>query len=128
MNKWLGPVLILAAVGCAGEEVSDQPREPLRQRRDLDSIEAPVSPRDDYWTQHLGAYLSPAELRSYWSTPPDERFGAFGQRWLEYSLREDLLARDVDNLSPEELETIRAAPDYDTSRQALARIVGARTE
>lgn len=128
MSRWLAGAVIAWAAGCAGGEVSDSPRERMQLRRPLDAIESPLSAREDYWTATLGAYLSPAELRSYWSTPVDERFGDFGRRWLEYCLREDLLAPHRENLSPEELEAVRAAADYDSSRQALARIVGARTE
>lgn len=121
LTALLGPL-----VGCNGAVVAEPPRMPQQLRPELASIEAPFNPRDDYWTKNLGDYLAPAELRRYWTTPEEQRFHDFGRRWLEFALREDLLGADRAVLSPEELEAVRSAPDYDEGQRALERILGER--
>jgi hypothetical protein len=114
------PVVLLLC-GCTGALVAEPSRVPQQLRDELASIEAPLNPRDDYWTEHLGDYLTPAEMRHYWTTPEEQRFHDFGRRWLEFALREDLLGDDRAALSPEELEELRGAPDYDATKRALER-------
>ena len=88
------------------------------QQRQL-ALAVPPHSQDDYWSLSLGHYLKPAELTSYWNTASDQRFSHFGARWLEFCLREDMLTRWRDQLTPKELERLRAAPGFDASLRLL---------
>ncbi len=126
LSQLTAAAAVALLAGCNGVEVAEPPRVPQQLRPELASIEAPYDPRNDYWTEHLGDYLMPSELRTYWTTPEDQRFREFGRRWLEFALREDLLAQDRTSLSPEELEAFRSAPNCDASQRTLEQIL-ART-
>lgn len=119
---WLGWLLgpaSIALAGCGGVEVADSPRVHPQLVPQLSGVEAPSGPRDDYWTESLGTYLRSEELQNYWLLPEEQRFQAFGDRWLEFCLREDLLSQHRGDLSPEETDRFRAEPDFESSRRAL---------
>ncbi|MGE0711315.1 MAG: hypothetical protein AB7N76_08780 [Planctomycetota bacterium] len=120
---------VLVLSGCvSGNEVPAPPVRPSQLDAALESAQVPPGPLDDYWTNTLGDYLTPDELGRYWLTPADQRFGRWGDRWLEACLREELLAAHRDQLSPEELERFRLQPDYDSSARALQDVLGARKD
>ena len=75
-------------------------------------------------------YASPERL-PLWHVLLDSlyrRFEEFGERWLEFSLREDLLGDRLWALTPEEIDRIRSQPDYDSTQRALDAIPGSRSE
>ena len=76
----------------------------------------------------FGDYLSSEEEHSYWIKPQDERFLTFGERWLEFSLREDLLKDQRWALTPEQIDRIRSEPDYDSTQRTLQEIQKSKSE
>lgn len=122
---WLA-LLPLWAFGCSSVEVPASLVRPSTLDPALEGVQVPPAPLDDHWTASLGHYLSPSELGRYWLTPSEDRFTRWGDRWLEYSLREELLAPHRDSLSPEELDRVTRQPDYDSSKRELDQILAER--
>jgi hypothetical protein len=120
--------LLALCTACSGVEVPTPLVRPSQLDATLQGSQIPAGPLDDHWTLTLGDYLSPAELGSYWLSPNEERFTRWGDRWLEYSLREELLAPSKDELTPDELERFRSQPDYESSKRVLDEIHGARED
>lgn len=127
MKRALVTLVLLAA--CNGEDV--RPPVPTPELvRELAGAEAELQrgARDDYWTERFGDYMEARELRAYWSTPPEERFQAFGLRLLEFRLREELLQANRLKLTLEQVEAYRSQPDYDQARAYLQRTLGDELE
>lgn len=103
---------------------------PIARQAELDSdlagSELGRSSLDDYWSESLGPYLGNEALRGYWLTPAEDRFGDYGDRLLEACLREELLGRHTDDLSPEELERLARLPHYDAAERELEAILSER--
>lgn len=103
---------------------------PIARQAELDSglagSELGRSSLDDYWSESLGPYLGNEALRGYWLTPAADRFGDYGDRLLEACLREELLGRHTDDLSPEELERLAQLPHYDAAERELEAILRER--
>lgn len=115
-------------VGCGGTTSVQRPELPRELRAEISSTSVPLSLQDDYWTERLGAYLSPEDLHVYWIMPPERRFAGYGKRWLEFCLREDLLAERRWPLGSEDLEQFRSQPDFDSSRRLLEQTPETQSE
>ncbi len=115
-------VIALSALflgACSGGGAVERPRYPTELTADASQADEPLSFQDDYWTANFSEYLSPEELHSYWIEAQDQRFLTYGERWLEFSLREDLLEDRRWALTPEQIDRIRSQPDYDSTQRAL---------
>ena len=120
----------LALMACGALACSATVPAPSARQAELDSglagSELGRSSLDDYWSESLGPYLGNEALRGYWLTPAEDRFGDYGDRLLEACLREELLGRHTDDLSPEELERLARLPHYDAAERELEAILSER--
>ena len=124
-------VIALSALclgACSGGGVVERPRYPVELATDVSGVDEPLNFQDDFWTASFGDYLSTEELHSYWIETHDERFLTFGERWLEFSLREALLEDRRWALTPEQIDRIRSQPDYDSTQRALDATPGSKSE
>ena len=119
MSLGLLAALLLVVGGCSGPDKPVRPEFPKELNPAITSSDEPLSLQDDYWTRCLGPYLSPEELHQYWIEPHDKRFVSYGERWLEFSLREDLLARRRWELSSEQVNEFRSQPDFESGKRTL---------
>lgn len=122
----LWPVLLLVACGTTG--TVERPTFPDELHTDIASADHPLSFQEDYWTASFGPYLSPDELQAYWRGAEEQRFETFGERWLEFSLREDLWKDRRSALTPEEIERVRSQPDFDSAKRVLDALSGNKNE
>ena len=115
-------MLTLLAVAClcacGGSDEVIRPEYPKELLSPISSSDE-RNPRDDYWTERLGPYLKPEEQHIYRIKPEDKRFVKYGERWLEFCLREDLLEESGLELSPEQVDLYRSRPDFDSGRRTL---------
>ena len=120
----------LVAAACLVGACSATVPTPIARQAELDSdlagSDLARSSLDDYWSESLGPYLGTKTLRGYWLTPAEDRFGDYGDRLLEACLREELLGRHTDDLSPEELERLARLPDHDAAERELEAILSDR--
>ena len=128
LSRSLGSLaLVVALIACSGQRI-EPPKVPQELEAELASDLTTRTVRGDFWTERLGDYLPPVELHAYETLEPERRFPEYGERWLEFCLREDLLGEHRWALSPEEIDRVRAAPSYDASAQILREILGARSD
>jgi hypothetical protein len=120
--------LPLFVVACGTSGSIERPVYPDELRADISNADGPLSFQEDYWTASFGPYLSPDVLQGYWLESEERRFESFGERWLEFSLREDLMRDRLSALTPEEIERIRSQPDFDSSKQVLDALPGSKSE
>ena len=78
----------------------------------------------DFWLERFEGYMTSEFREEYLATPPDERFGRFGEALLEYHRREALLLRSGLELDEADLLAYRRLPSIEASEEFLA----ARTE
>ena len=117
----LGGGLSLSS-GC-GVTVPDPISRQAELDADLAGAERGRSPLDDYWSEALGPYLASDALRGYWLTAAEDRFGRYGDRLLEATLREELLSQHAGDLTPEEQERLAELPTYDAAERELTAIL-----
>ncbi len=112
-------VAIALLCACRGSDKVVRPEYPKELHSEISSFDEPLSLRDDYWTENLGSYLKVEQQHTYWIQPEDKRFVKYGERWLEFCLREDLLKESDLELSPEQVDLYRSRPDFDSGRRTL---------
>lgn len=116
-------VFAVLAVGCLcacrGNDDVIRPEYPKELHSEISSSDEPLSQQDDYWTETLGPYLELEDQLTYWIQPEDERFIKYGERWLEFCLREDLLKESGVALSPEQVDLYHSSRDFDSGRRVL---------
>lgn len=117
-----GVVCCLLLLACGSNEVPDRPTPSPTLSNKLRAA-TPDNPEQDYWTESLGHYMTPGELHDYWVTPRERRFSEFGDRWLEFCLREDLLRDHRTKLRDAELDAFSAQPDFDASQRYLKKLL-----
>ena len=122
-------VLLIPLLGaCGSTGTVERPVYPDELRLDPSNVDGPLSFQEDYWTASFSPYLGPDELQAYWMESDEKRFSSFGERWLEFSLREDLLRDRRSALTPEEIERIRSQPDFDSAKRVLDALSGSKPE